>query len=792
MVSMATPSCSAEAGLLHHEPSGLAGNVSASDKLLEQQSPAPSSSSSGRSEHNLTPDAATPSFGLFGLSSSSAAASPASLQSHPQQQQQQQQQHQQQQQNKPQPKVIGHNLVVAVSCTACRSAHRACDGQRPCGRCVRLQLPKACEDPSATRRGRPPKEDKDDAATLASGASSFLSDNETDLLAESIAAVEPKPSKPKQQARRKMSDSSPSPRSSSTSEIGSAVSLPKVALPKGGGSTGSDTLWLNALADVASASPAGWSSSAANTPLMASTSTVGTPVHVGTALNLDVAQSYTNASSSSSSSFSPLTSSPAVLLAQSLQSSVVQQPQQQLQQQQVSMAVQQMPQVWMPANGWSTQPATVTTPVQFAAPFNSWGQNTTTYFQQSFVPHQQSATHFVAAQPAVYSIVQPQQQQQQQQQMQQPSLQSHSIQMQIAQPSYMLPTQQAPFQQLSQQPQQSFSQQPQQPQQQPQQQQQQQQQQHFVSQQHPQQPSSVQSQQQQAPQQPQQPQKLQSQPVPQQLAVQPTNQQLGLASSLVTQPSQQQSVTASPQSSPGRVAPAAVAQTVPDRSPSIHTPDKTSPLDFNFAVKRPASEAFTLGDELSSIGVSADVLTEPLGSPALDSLRSKRSRATLESLDDDDHDDKESVSTAASELQVQTKPNPTTASSTQPRSASALALSSIHSPDSLLNFLSTNADTGAMFSFADLGFGLSGSNNWLPLNPGFDLPSLFNAAIAQVKPLPTCVSSVPELNQVSDNKPLIVLDSDRLLRADILVWQSPTANSSSEGNVLLRSLWFLF
>eukprot|EP00127_Corallochytrium_limacisporum_P002747 Clim_evm56s136 gene=Clim_evmTU56s136 len=42
----------------------------------------------------------------------------------------------------------------AIACVVCKLAHRACDGQRPCGRCIRLDVCDRCRDPEKKKRGR--------------------------------------------------------------------------------------------------------------------------------------------------------------------------------------------------------------------------------------------------------------------------------------------------------------------------------------------------------------------------------------------------------------------------------------------------------------------------------------------------------------------------------------------------------------------------------------------------------------------------------------------------------------
>ena len=44
-------------------------------------------------------------------------------------------------------------LKVNFACTCCRKAHKACDGQRPCGRCKRLGITDQCKNSLRKKRG---------------------------------------------------------------------------------------------------------------------------------------------------------------------------------------------------------------------------------------------------------------------------------------------------------------------------------------------------------------------------------------------------------------------------------------------------------------------------------------------------------------------------------------------------------------------------------------------------------------------------------------------------------------
>lgn len=77
--------------------------------------------------------------------------------------------------------------IVSVSraCFLCKKDHKACNGARPCSRCISLEVPDRCEDVALKPRGRPRKTkvgntSPDTAATTASSSTTTTSRRMTD------------------------------------------------------------------------------------------------------------------------------------------------------------------------------------------------------------------------------------------------------------------------------------------------------------------------------------------------------------------------------------------------------------------------------------------------------------------------------------------------------------------------------------------------------------------------------------------------------------------------------------
>lgn len=49
----------------------------------------------------------------------------------------------------------GAQVYVRKACVSCKQSHVACDVQRPCARCVRLNKADTCVDAERKKRGRP-------------------------------------------------------------------------------------------------------------------------------------------------------------------------------------------------------------------------------------------------------------------------------------------------------------------------------------------------------------------------------------------------------------------------------------------------------------------------------------------------------------------------------------------------------------------------------------------------------------------------------------------------------------
>lgn len=62
----------------------------------------------------------------------------------------------------------GAQVYVRKACVSCKQSHVACDVQRPCARCVRLNKADTCVDAERKKRGRPCGSSKKKKETLVS------------------------------------------------------------------------------------------------------------------------------------------------------------------------------------------------------------------------------------------------------------------------------------------------------------------------------------------------------------------------------------------------------------------------------------------------------------------------------------------------------------------------------------------------------------------------------------------------------------------------------------------------
>jgi hypothetical protein len=78
----------------------------------------------------------------------------------------------------------GPSFGLSRACTMCKRDHKACDGRRPCGRCVFSGLSEMCADVHLKKRGRPRKVE---AGETCWGETQFLSSFSTPPLGQANA-----------------------------------------------------------------------------------------------------------------------------------------------------------------------------------------------------------------------------------------------------------------------------------------------------------------------------------------------------------------------------------------------------------------------------------------------------------------------------------------------------------------------------------------------------------------------------------------------------------------------------
>lgn len=53
-----------------------------------------------------------------------------------------------------------HKRLQSFACVLCRQAHAACDEDRPCRRCIKMNREDECKTPAPKKRGRPKRDEK--------------------------------------------------------------------------------------------------------------------------------------------------------------------------------------------------------------------------------------------------------------------------------------------------------------------------------------------------------------------------------------------------------------------------------------------------------------------------------------------------------------------------------------------------------------------------------------------------------------------------------------------------------